>query len=55
VVSITTTLSLQIRKWPGGLEFVYTGRERENSLSSRRQEEIGEASSANNFAIPQLS
>ena len=37
VVFMTTTLFLQIGKGPGGLEFVFTGREKENSWSSRRQ------------------
>ena len=32
VVFMTTTLFLQIGKGPGGLEFVYTDREKENSL-----------------------
>ena len=37
---MSTSLSLQIGKGPGGLEFVYTVREREDSLSSRRQPKI---------------
>ena len=67
---MTTSLSLKIGKGPSGLEFVYTGRGRGNSLSSRRQQEIGRsccrklaagdreakaASSANSFGVHQLS
>jgi hypothetical protein len=37
---MTTSLSLQIGKGLGGLEFVYTGREREDSLCSRKQPKI---------------
>jgi hypothetical protein len=51
---MTASQSLQIEKGLGGLEFVYTCRERENPLSSRRQQEIGK-SAANSFGVHQPS